>query len=324
MDKCEDMLPHYLRFMRGVVDAADLPLNISRQRLQQDHHIGLIRKRLTRKILDTFQEMFDKEREEYLKVWHEFGRAIKEGMGSDYENKEKIQPLLLFQSSQDTEKLTTLKEYVGRMKPEQEQIFYLTGESRGVIENSPHLEAFKEKGYEVLYLVDTVDEFVLQHLTEYEGKKLKSAGKGEVQLGTEQEKEAAEKELKEKQGEFQPLMDFLQKELEEHVKQVRLSARLTTSPACLVVEEHDYSPMLERALQQMKSGETKQKRVLELNPKHPLIARMQQRHAADAQDSVLRNAADVVFGLALLAEGSELPDAARFSRAATEVLGKVV
>jgi len=193
-----------------------------------------------------------------------------------------------------------------------------------VIENSPHLEAFKEKGYEVLYLADTVDEFVLQHLTDFEGKKLKSAGKGSVELGTEQEKQAAEKELKDKQEEFKPLMEFLQKELDEHVKQVRLSTRLTTSPACLVVEEHDYSPMLERALQQAKSGGPRQKRVLELNPKHPLVSRMQQRHAADAADSVLRDAAELVFGLALLAEGSDLPDPVRFSRAATEVLGKVV
>jgi molecular chaperone HtpG len=283
-----------------------------------------MRKRLTRKILDTFQELFDKEHDQYLKMWGEFGRAIKEGVGTDFENQEKILALTLFQSSQDAEKLTTLKDYVGRMKPEQEQIFYLTGESRSVIENSPHLEAFKEKGYEVLYLADTVDEFVLQHLTEFEGKKLKSAGKGSVELGTQQEKQAAEKELQEKQEEFKPLMDFLQKELDEYVKQVRLSTRLTTSPACLVVEEHDYSPMLERVMQQAKGGGPRQKRVLELNPRHPLVSRMQQRHGADAADSVLRDAAELVFGLALLAEGSELPDPVRFSRAATEVLGKVV
>ena len=324
MEKCEELLPHYLRFMKGIVDAADLPLNISRQRLQQEHHIGLMRKRLTRKILDTFQELFDKEHDQYLKMWGEFGRAIKEGVGTDFENQEKILALTLFQSSQDAGKLTTLKDYVARMKPEQEQIFYLTGESRSVIENSPHLEAFKEKGYEVLYLADTVDEFVLQHLTEFEGKKLKSAGKGSVELGTEQEKQAAEKELQEKQEEFKPLMDFLQKELDEYVKQVRLSTRLTTSPACLVVDEHDYSPMLERVMQQAKGGGPRQKRVLELNPRHPLVSRMQQRHGADAADTVLRDAAELVFGLALLAEGSELPDPVRFSRAATEVLGKVV
>jgi molecular chaperone HtpG len=324
MEKCEDLLPHYLRFIRGIVDAADLPLNISRQRLQQDHHIALIRKRVTRKILDTLQELFDKDYEKYLKVWEEFGRSIKEGVSSDYENKDRILPLLLFQSSNDPEKLTTLKDYVGRMKPEQEQIFYLTGESRSVIENSPHLEALREKGWEVLYMTDPVDELVTQHLNEFESKKLKSVGKGVIKLGTDEEKEQAEKELKEKQEEYKPLIEFLQKRLDEHVKQVRLSTRLTTSPACLVVEEHDYSPMLERVLQKGKGGGPKQRRVLELNPKHPLIARLHDRQAANAEDPLLGNAAELVFGLAVLAEGSELPDPVRFNKAATEVLGQIV
>jgi len=324
MEKCEDLLPHYLRFIRGIVDAADLPLNISRQRLQQDHHITLIRKRITRKILDTLQELFDKDYEKYLNVWGEFGRSIKEGVSSDFENKERILPLLLFQSSNDAEKLTTLKDYVARMKPEQEQIFYLTGESRSVIENSPHLEALREKGWEVLYMTDPVDELVTQHLNEFDGKKLKSVGKGVIKLGTEEEKEKTEKELKEKQEEYKPLIEFLQKQLDEHVKQVRLSSRLTTSPACLVVEEHDYSPMLERVLQKGKGGGPKQRRVLELNPKHPLIARLHDRQAANAEDPLLGNAAELVFGLAVLAEGSELPDPVRFNRAATEVLGQIV
>jgi len=324
MEKCEDLLPHYLRFIRGIVDAADLPLNISRQRLQQDHHITLIRKRITRKILDTLQELFDKDYEKYLNVWGEFGRSIKEGVSSDFENQERILPLLLFQSSNDAEKLTTLKDYVARMKPEQEQIFYLTGESRSVIENSPHLEALRDKGWEVLYMTDPVDELVTQHLSEFEGKKLKSVGKGVIKLGTEEEKEKAEKELKEKQEEYKPLIEFLQKQLDEHVKQVRLSSRLTTSPACLVVEEHDYSPMLERVLQKGKGGGPKQRRVLELNPKHPLIARLHDRQAANAEDPLLGNAAELVFGLAVLAEGSELPDPVRFNKAATEVLGQIV
>jgi molecular chaperone HtpG len=316
MEKCEDLLPHYLRFMRGIVDAADLPLNISRQRLQQDHHITLMRKRITRKILDTLQELFDKDYERYLNVWREFGRSIKEGVSSDYENKDRILPLLLFQSSHDAEKLTTLKDYVGRMKPEQEQILYLTGESRSVIENSPHLEAVRDKGQEVLYMVDPVDELVVQHLSEFEGKKLKSVGKGKLEGGEEEQKE-----LKEKQEEYKPLLDFLQKRLEEHVKQVRLTNRLTNSPACLVVEEFDYSPMLERVLQRGKGGGPKQKRILELNPHHALIARMQERQKANAEDPLLGNAADVVFGLAVLAEGSELPDPVKFNRAATEILG---
>jgi len=325
MEKCEDLLPHYLRFMRGVVDASDLPLNISRQRLQQDHHISRIRKRLTGKVLDTFKDLHDKESDKYLTLWTEFGRAIKEGVGADYDNRDKIVPLLLFASSNDPEKLTCVKDYVERMKSGQEQILYMTGESRVMIENSPHIEAAKAKGYEVLYMMDPVDELVLQHFTEFESKKLKSVGKGEIELGTEEEKQEAQKELKSKEEEFRPLIEFLQTKLADHVKQVRLSSRLTTSPACLVVDEHEYSPMLERALKKSGAGEAPEhKRVMELNPKHPLIERMKRRQAASADDSLLNNAAEVLLGLSLLAEGSELPDAARFNRATTEMLGQVM
>ena len=259
VEKCTDLLPHYLRFMRGVVDASDLPLNISRQRLQQDHHISRIKKRLTGKVLDTFKELFDKEQEKYLTLWREFGRAIKEGVASDFDSRDKLIPLLLYQSSCDAEKLTSLKDYVARMKDGQEQIFYLTGESRALIENSPHLEAVRDKGYEVLFMVDAIDELALQHLDEFEGKKLKSVGKGAIELGTEAEKEEAQKELKTKEEEFKPLLDFLRKELDAQVREVRLSSRLTSSPACLVVGDYDASPMLERALQQGKGG-PKQKR----------------------------------------------------------------
>ena len=324
MDKCEDLLPHYLRFIRGVVDAADLPLNISRQRLQQDHHVPLIRKRLTRKILDTFQELFDKQYGQYLVLWREFGRAIKEGVAADFENKDKLLPLLLFQSSADSEKLTTLKDYIDRMKADQEQIFYLTGESRSVLENSPHLEAIRDREYEVLYLVDAVDELVLGYVTEFAGKKLKSAAKGAIGLGSSKEKEEAEKKIKEQQEDFKPLIEYLQKKLEEHVKEVRLSLRLTTSPACLVVEEHDQSPMLERMLKRGETGGSRQKRILELNPRHPLISRMHQRYALAADDLLVADAAEVLFGLALLQEGSPLVDPVRFNRAATGVLGRVV
>ena len=324
MDKCEDLLPGYLRFIRGMIDASDLPLNISRQRLQQDRQFTQIRKRLTHKVLDTFKEMFAKEDEHYLTFWKEFGRAVKEGVAQDFDNRDRIIPLLLFQSSNDPEKLTSLKDYVARMKPDQEQIFYLTGENRAVIENSPHLEALRAKEYEVLFMVDAVDELMLQNLNEFEGKKLKSVGKGVIEFGTEQEKEEAHKQLDEKKAEFTPLIEFLQKELDKHVKQVRLSSRLTTSPACLVVEEHDYSPMLERALQMGKDGAPKQRRVMELNPNHPLILRMQQRQAATPDDAILHNAAELLLGLSLLAEGSELPDPIRFSRAASEVLDKVI
>ncbi|HEV2845502.1 MAG TPA: molecular chaperone HtpG, partial [Thermoanaerobaculia bacterium] len=254
MEKCEDLLPHYLRFVRGVVDSPDLALNVSREMLQQDRHITLIRKGLTKKVLDVFGEMKEKEYDTYVKFWSEFGRAIKEGVSSDYENKERLLELLVFQSSNDPERLTTLKEYVERMKEGQNEIYYLTGESRSQVENSPHLEAFKEKGYEALFLVDTVDELLTQSLNEYGGKKLKSAGKGTVSLGSEEEKKQTEEDLKAKEEEMKPLLEALQQKLDTWVKQVRLTNRLTSSPVCLVGAEHDYSPQLEKLLQKGKGG----------------------------------------------------------------------
>jgi molecular chaperone HtpG len=324
MEKCEDLLPRYLRFVKGVVDASDLPLNISRQRLQQDAHITRMRKRLTTKVLDSITEINEKEPDQYLTLWTEFGRAIKEGVAIDYDNRDRVVALLLIESSNDPTKLTSLKDYVSRMKPEQEQIYYMTGESRALIENSPHLEALKAKSYEVLYMADPVDELVLQHLTEFDGKKLKSVGKGEIELGSEKEKEEERKELKSKEEEFKPLLEFLRKKLDDRIKEVRLSSRLTTSPACLVVGDDEYSPMLERALRKGGAEAPGHKRILELNPKHSLIERMKQRQSQSESDPLLDNAAEVLLGLSLLAEGSELPDPVRFNKAATEVLGQVV
>jgi molecular chaperone HtpG len=238
MENCAELLPGYLRFIKGVVDSADLPLNISRQTLQLDRHITQIRKWLTKKVLDLLAELFEKDRDNYLKFWGQFGRALKEGVSSDYENKERIISLLFFQSSADAEKLTALKGYVERMKEGQDEIYYLTGESRAVVENSPHLEAFEEKGYEVLYLTESVDELLVQSLWDYEGKKLKSAGKGMLKLGDNQEeKEKAPAELKKKEEEAADLFAAMQKALDEHVKQVRLSNRLIASPPCLVGSE---------------------------------------------------------------------------------------
>src|SRR5215469_3317069 len=246
MERCEDILPRYLRFIKGVVDSADLPLNISRQTLQE------------------------KEPEKYLEFYEQFGRALKEAVGSDYDNKDKLLSMLLFQSSNDPEKLTTLKEYLGRMKkPAQNQIFYLTGESRQAVENSPHLEAFKEKGYEVLYLTEPVDELLVQSMMDYEGYRLKSVGKGTVELGTMEERKKAEEEIKEKESEASGLLELIQKHLDSHVKQVRLSTRLVSSPVCLVGTEIDYSPQMERLLLKGKGGGAKQRRIMELNPNHP-------------------------------------------------------
>lgn len=320
MDKCEDLLPRYLRFIKGVVDSTDLPLNISRQRLQQDRHITQIRKWLTRKLLDAFSEIKEKESEKYLTLWGEFGRALKEGVGSDYENKDKLLPLLLFESSNDPKELTTLKSYVERMKPEQTEILYLTGESRKVIENSPHLEAPKQKGYEVLYLSDPVDELLVQSVYEFETKRLKSVTKGKIQLGTEEEKKQSEEQLKKKEEDYKAFLEGCQKKLDQYIKQIRLSARLVSSPACLVTEEHEYSPNLERLLQKGKGGGPKQRRIMELNPDHPIVARLFDRFNANGDDPTVGNSMELLFELALLAEGSEIADPVRLNHLTLELL----
>jgi molecular chaperone HtpG len=322
MEKSPDLLPRYLRFVRGIVDSADLPLNISRQMLQQEWQIRQIRKWLTKKILDTLQSMAEKDPEKYLRFWQQFGRALKEGAGSDYDNKDRLIPLLLFESSNDPEKLTTLKDYVARTKEEQQEIFYLTGESRTVVENSPHLEAFKEKGYEVLYLVDPVDELVVQYLREFEGKRLKSVGKGTVSLGNKEESEQVEKELKQVQEGSAELLKFLQKSLDKYVKEVRLTNRLTTSPACLVGTELDYSPQMERLLQLGKGGGPKQRRIMELNSKHDIFTKLQERFQKNPEDPGLNDYSELLLGYALLAEGSELPDPVVFNRVLSKLIAQ--
>lgn len=320
MERCEELLPKYLRFIRGIVDSADLPLNISRQMLQQDRHITQMRKWVTKKVLDTLKEMQEKDSEKYLTFWRQFGSALKEGINLDNDNRDRITPLVLFESSNDKEKLTTLKDYISRMKPEQEDIYFLTGESRAVIENSPHLEAFQDRGYEVLYLTDPVDEIVTQEVREFEGKKLKSVGKGEVELGSTEEKEKAKQELKEKEAESGDLLKLLQEKLTAYVKEVKLSNRLTNSPVCLVSGEHDFSPQLERLLQKSNMGAPKQRRIMELNPQHQIFSKLQERYAKDKSDAIIGDYAELLLGYALLAEGSELPDATRFNKLVADLM----
>lgn len=324
IEQCQELLPQYLRFVKGVVDSSDLPLNISRQMLQQDRHITQMRKWITRKLLDTFSEMQSKEPEKYLEFFNQFGRVLKEGVGIDYENKDRIVGLLMFQSSNDPEKLTTLSEYVSRMKPDQTDIYYLTGESRSVVENSPHLEAFKRNGYEVLYLVDPIDELMVQTLVDFEEKRLKSVGKGEVALGSEEERKKAEEELKEKQKESAGLLELIQKHLDQYVKEVRLSARLVSSPVCLVGAESDYSPQMERLLQRGAGSAPKQRRILELNPEHEIYKKIVERYNANNSDPLLDDYAELMYGYGLLAEGSELPDPSRFTKLLADLMTRTL
>jgi len=249
----------------------------------------------------------------YREFWKQFGRVLKEGATFDFENKDRLVSLYLFESSYDPEKLTSSKDYVSRMKENQSFIYYLTGPSRLAVEHSPHLEAFKERGYEVLYLVDAVDELLVQSLPEFDGKKMKSVGKGTADLGEETD-------LKEKTREYSKLIQALAKRLEDRVKEVRLSSRLTTSPACLVVSEHDVSPNLEKLLNQTKGDGAKQKRIMELNPNHEIILKMRDRD----EDTMTADVAEVLFGYALLAEGSDLQDPLKFNEALMRVLAKTI
>jgi molecular chaperone HtpG len=323
MEQCEELLPRYLRFVKGVVDCSDLPLSISRQRLQQDYHIRQIRRWLTRKVLEELHKMMEEEPAKYLEFWRQFGRALKEGVGFDFENKGKLQFLLMFESSRDPKDLTTLKDYLQRMTPQQLDILYLTGESREVIENSPHLEVPKQIGYEVLYLSDPVDELLVQHLHEFEGKPLKSVAKANLRVGTEEESKLREEELKKKERGYVDFLKACQKRLDRYVKQVCLSPRLVDSPACLVTEEHEISPYLERLLREGKGARLKQRRIMELNPDHRVIARLYEHFQSNAEDPTIGDSIEMLFEMALLAEGSAVADAARLNRLTLELMERV-
>jgi molecular chaperone HtpG len=317
MERCEELLPDYLRFVKGVVDSPDLSLNVSREILQNDRRVAQIKKRVVKKVLDSLDKIKTDDRERYRKFWDAFGKVLKEGLASDHDNAEKLKDLLLFQSSADATALTSLKEYVERISAEsgQDTIYFATGESRAVLEKSPHLEAFRAKGYEVLYLTDPVDELLTDQLAEYDGKKLQSVGKGEVELGTETEKLAAEEARKEKQKANASLLERIQSVLDADVKEVRVSSRLTTSAACLVGDEDDMSPRLERLLKatQGAADMPRQKRILEVNADHAILQKMKSRFEASAEDATLADYAHLLYGQALLAEGSPLPDPAGFA-----------
>ncbi len=324
MDDCEALMPEYLRFVKGVVDAQDLSLNVSREILQQDRQIQLIRRRLVKKVLSTVKDMMIDNAENYQTVWKEFGRAIKEGLLSDVENQETILDIASFSSTHDAEQLTTLRQYLERMKEEQEHIYYMTGESRSLIESSPHMEAFQVKGFEVLLLTDPVDEMWVDSVREFDGKQLKSIAKGQVDLDTEEEKKTAEPERDQQKKDFATLLSWMTTTLQADVKEVRLSARLTTSPACIVGDTHDITPTLEKMYRAMGQGMPDIKRILELNPTHPLVSGLRQAYDEHKDDPALAETAELVYGMALLAEGGELSDPSRFIRLLADRLARTL
>ncbi|OMC14630.1 molecular chaperone HtpG [Mycolicibacter heraklionensis] len=325
MGDCDQLMPEYLRFVKGVVDAADMSLNVSREILQQDRQINAIRRRLTKKVLSTIKELQAQRPEDYRTFWTEFGRVVKEGLLSDFDNQETLLAISSFASTHSDTEPTTLAEYVERMKDSQEQIFYATGESRQQLLKSPHLEAFKAKGYEVLLLTDPVDELWVNTVTEFDGKPLQSTAKGEVDLDSEEDKAAHEAERKEQEKDFADLISWLQQTLAEHVKEVRLSTRLTESPACLITDTFEMTPALARIYRANGQEVPVGKRILELNPGHPLVTGLRQAHSErGGEDTELAETAELLYGTALLAEGGALEDPARFAELLAHRLARTV
>ncbi|MEU9362970.1 molecular chaperone HtpG [Streptomyces sp. NPDC048301] len=318
MDDCEALMPTYLRFVKGVVDAQDLSLNVSREILQQDRQIEMMRRRLVKKVLSTVKDMRTGSPEKYTTFWKEFGRVLKEGLFQDFENRDAILEICSFATTQDEVEPTTLRSYVERMKEGQEQIYYMTGESRAAMESSPHMEAFRAKGFEVILLTDPVDEVWVQSVPEFDGKPLRSISKGEVDLDTEEEKKEVEAEREKQQQDYADLLSWMTEQLGDTVKEVRLSTRLTVSPACIVSDTHDVTPALENMYRAMGQEVPQIKRILELNPSHALVSGLNkayaQRSGGEGTSTELAETAELVHGLALLSDGGELSDPSRFSR----------
>jgi len=316
MDDSRELIPDYLRFVKGVVDAADLSLNISREILQQDRHIQMIRRRLVKKVLSTVKDLRNNHPEKYATFWREFGRAVKEGLLNDQDNQKAILDVATFASTAGSEP-TTLTAYVERMKEGQEEIYFLTGESRSQVENSPHMEAFQAQGYEVLILTDPVDEIWVEAVPDYDGKKLQSVARGSVDLPKDNEEP-------EPTGDFEPVLTFLKSTLESQVKDVRLSHRLTTSAACLVSDADDITPALEKMYRAMGQDGPRVKRILELNPNHPLVGGLREAVEQRSADPALPETAELLYGTALLAEGGDLEDPARFAKLLADRLARTV
>jgi molecular chaperone HtpG len=319
MDDAEQLMPTYLRFVSGVIDSADLPLNVSREILQESRDVKIIRESSAKRVLSMLEELANSEdaskRDQYQLFWNEFGQVLKEGIGEDIANQERLSKLLRFSSTHaDTsDQAVSLTDYVGRMKEAQDKIYYVTGESFLAAKNSPHLEIFRKKGVEVLLLSDRVDEWMLSFFTEFDGKQLVSVAKGGLDLGKlSDESEKQEQEKTEK--EYEELINRMKKVLENQVKDVRVTFRLTDSPACLVADEHELSGNLLRMLKAAGQQAPETKPILEVNPQHPLVLKLKY------QDQQFDQWTQILFDQALLAEGGQLLDPAAYVKRVNQML----
>ncbi len=314
MDHCEDLQPHYLRFIKGMVDSNDLSLNVSREILQKDVQVQKIQKAVVGKILGFLKDMLAKERKDYEYLWERFGTSLKEGFVTDRGNREKLADLFLLHSA-SSNTWTTLAEYVERMKPEQKAIYYLSGDSIDLLKNSPYLERLKDKGYEVVFLTDTIDEWVARELTEYKGKKVISISSDELDLDTEEEKKTHEEEKKKAEEKFGGLKKLIEETMKEQLQEVRFSDRLVDSPVCLVSLKDDPSARMSRLMESMGKAAPKIKRILEINPKHALFERL-----LTLPESRKLSWIEILYNQALLNEGSPIQDPAKFSRQIADLM----
>jgi molecular chaperone HtpG len=317
MDRCEELLPPYLRFVRGVVDSSDLPLNISRELLQQNPLLDKIRSNVVRSVLKALEEMKAEEYDKYVSFYKELGEILKEGLGRDWDNRQRLADLLLFQSVKTPPgQYTTLAKYVEAMPADQKDIYYLIGESRELIEHSPYLEAFRSRGQDVLLLTDPIDEFALPNLGEYKGKKLKAADRGDLEADQE-----SKKKREEAAGQFQKLFEHLKARLPE-VSDVRLSGRLKESASCLVADEGALTAHMERLMQRLGRDEAGSRRVLELNGEHPAVQALQKVYEKSPDDPRVESYGRLLYDQAVIAEGSKVKDPAAFARRINELLVK--
>lgn len=316
MDDNDKLLPPYLRFIRGIIDSNDLPLNISREMLQHNKQIDTIRSGTVKKILGALENLAKNEADKYATFWKEFGKVFKEGIVDDHNNKQRLAKLLRFSSTYDDNSTPaiSLEDYVGRMKEGQEKIYYITADSFSAAKNSPHLEIFRKKGIEVILLFDQIDEWVGTHLIDFEGKQLQSVTKGELNLG-DLEDEEEKKEAEKASDTLKSLLERVKTTLDEKVKEVRITHRLTTSPACLVADEHGMDASLERLLKSAGQGVVGSKPILEINPQHPIVTAL----SSETDETRFNDWAFILFEQALLSEGGQLDDPATFVKRMNEM-----
>ena len=318
MEYCEELLPPYLRFIKGVVDCADLPLNVSREILQQNPILDRIRKNIVKRIFTTLEEMKKDEFDKYVDFFKELGLILKEGMAQDFENRDTLTSLAVYESmNTEAGKFISMDEYVDQMPPDQEEIYYLIGEHRGMLERTPYLEVFRDRGWNVLFMTDPIDEFVMSSVTEYREKKYKAANKGDIAAD-----ESAKARAEDDEKTFKALIETLKGKISD-VQDIRLSTRLKDSASCLVADEGAMSAHMERLMQRMGEGEGQDsKRILELNAGHPVVQGLQKLHDSDNSDARVESIGRLLYEQAVVAEGSKLDDPVGFAGRINDLLVK--